>query len=260
MDMPSKKEKGTNKIGAKEKQTRKPTLAGVLLLMVFLILGVEGAISSIMIPELIERPLVLHFAIVHKGMIIGRVIDDETSQGLEGVKVAIAKYSTQTDAEGNFVLEDIPIGLTVVGIKEMIVSKDSYITTRVRVGILPETYAQESQFQANETIRLARGKGITPSIEGKSMRAVKAFLEVYKFYGGFSIVGAIFAFVAAIGAIERKFYTLIIVSSLLGLLTLIFRGMSISFSFYLVICFISLILILLSKNEFFQLQSRSQKT
>jgi hypothetical protein len=252
MDMPSKKEKGTNKIGAKEKQTRKPTLAGVLLLIVFLILGVEGAISFIMIPELIEKPLVLPFAIVHKGMIIGRVIDDETSEGLEGVRVAIDKYSTQTDAEGNFVLKNIPIGLTVVGAKEMTVSKDSYIITRVRVGILPETYAQDPQFQANETIRLARGKGITPLIEGKSMRAVKAFLEVYKFFGGFSIVGAIFAFAAAIGAIERKFYTLIIVSSLLGLLALILGGMSISLSFCPVLIFFSLILILLSKDEFFQ--------
>ncbi|HIH97551.1 MAG TPA: hypothetical protein HA346_00845 [Thermoplasmata archaeon] len=40
MDMPSKKERETNKIGSKEKQpqqTHKPTLAGVLLLMAFFI-------------------------------------------------------------------------------------------------------------------------------------------------------------------------------------------------------------------------------
>jgi hypothetical protein len=65
-------------------------------------------------------------------------------------------------------------------------------------------------------------------------------------------VGAIFAFAAGIGAIERKFYTLIIVSLLLGLLTLIFRGLSISLSFCPVLIFFSLILILLSKDEFFQ--------
>jgi hypothetical protein len=175
MNIPPKKEKGKEEMGAKERLTWKPTLAGVLLFIAFLILSGEGVHSSIMIPEMIESPLMLPTAIIYKGMVNGRVIEDETGEGLEGAKVSIDKYSTQADVEGNFVLKDIPIGLTVVGIKEMIVSKDNYLTARVRVGILPKTYAQDPQFQANETIRLARGEGGVSSIEGKSMRASKHF-------------------------------------------------------------------------------------
>jgi hypothetical protein len=234
----------------KEKQTGKPTLAGVLLLVTFLIWSGEGALAFIVLPAIIESPSGVTIP-VFTGMVGGRVIDEETGKGVEGARVSIGKYSTQTDPEGNFVLKDIPTGMIKIGIKDMVVSKNNYLTITLGVGVLPAPYAKQPQFKANETIRLRRGEGEAPRIKGKSIETVEMFIEMIKFYGGMSIVGAVFALVGAVGAFERKYYNLLIISLVLGLLCGIPMGASISFPFGSLLSFISLILILLSKDEFF---------
>ena len=134
---------------------------------------------------MIENPQVFPLPAVHKGRVFGAVID-ETGKGVEGAKGIIDKYSTQTDTEGNFVLKDIPIGLTLIGVREMTGVKEGYRITRGRVGILPENYARDPAFQAFETIRLLKGNGRTSLVEGRSIAGVKTFIEAYKYFGGFS--------------------------------------------------------------------------
>lgn len=59
--------------------------------------------------------LLINPKFLYKGKIRGRVIDATTREPIANAQAAVAEYgSVTTDAEGNFILEDIPAGLNIV--------------------------------------------------------------------------------------------------------------------------------------------------
>lgn len=59
--------------------------------------------------------LLINPKIVYKGKIQGRIVDAETRQPIANATASVDGYgNAQSDAEGNFILDEIPAGLTIV--------------------------------------------------------------------------------------------------------------------------------------------------
>jgi hypothetical protein len=225
------------------KRTWKPTWAAILLLLSFLVwLGAMG-ISLVASPEIIESLPVEIFAGNVTGTIEGQVIDLETCEAIEGVKVKTGRLpAVTTDVDGNFIIEKAPIG-----IYDLIISKADYKTAKVKVATWPEAWAQSATLAPREIIGLIRGSGEEKVIEGDSVKGVRGLITLARGLLGIDGIPAIFALLAATFAFGRKSYKFTLVGSVIGILCLPF-----------ILALIAMILIILSKDEFFWVEVKGK--
>jgi hypothetical protein len=193
-------------------------------------------ISLVASPEIIESLPMGVLAGNVTGTIEGQVIDLETSERIEGVRVKVGRLpAVTTDFEGNFIIENVPIG-----IHDLILSKADYKTTKVKVAGWPKGWAESATLAPLEVIELTRGAGEERVIEGESVKSVRGFIALARGLLGIDGIPAIFALLASIFAFGRKSYKFTLVGSVIGILCLPF-----------ILGLIAMILIILSKDEFF---------
>jgi hypothetical protein len=227
---------GEEGIPQEAKRTWKPTWAAIFLLLSFLIwLGIM-AVFLVASPEIIENLPLQLVAGNATGTVEGRVIDYETSDPIEGVRVKMGRLpAITTDFDGGFAIEKAPIG-----IHELIISEVNHKTAKVKVAVWPEAWAKTPAFAPTEEIALTKDGGEGKVIEGESVKRVRGLITLGRGLIGVDSIPAILALLAAIYAFGRKSYKLTLVGSVVGIACVPF-----------IPALIAMVLVILSKDEFF---------
>ncbi len=201
----------------------KPMIAGVLLIIVFVL----GIATGILFNDIIEEGIEGRGG---TGEFKGIVKDEY--RYLPDVTVALVNYPTindTTDENGEFLLKKVPTGYQKINL-----SKENYITLTVRILVLPGTGA------IKEKIVMEKGSGnsIINSDFVKMFDMVTGVIcpIIFVIFGVFALLGGILS-------IQRKHFAVAIIGSVFGIL---------SFGFFIgsILSIAALILILLSKEEF----------
>jgi hypothetical protein len=186
------------------KRTWKPTLAGILLAICAIMALLFGITLLSLSPEMMGP-----MPIAGYGTLEGKVIDWETLEGIEEATCRIEEIEevAVTDAEGNFIIEDIPVGGMGFDTYILRVSKSNYQTVEVKVGvILSQQVKRNPQLQTKEiiTLRLLGQPAPEGIKEGKTMNGVNMMISSYRMGGGLSVGGAIAAIVGTIFVFKRQ--------------------------------------------------------
>ncbi len=201
----------------------KPMIAGVLLIIVFVLGIATGILFNDIIEEGIEN---MGGTGTFKG-----IVRDENGY-LPDVTVALVNYPTindTTDENGKFLLKKVPTGYQKINL-----SKENYTTLTVRILVLPGTGA------IKEKIVMEKGSG--------NSTINSDFVKMFDMVTGvicpiIFVIFGVFALLGGILSIQRKHFAVAIIGSVFGIL---------SFGFFIgsILSIAALILILLSKEEF----------
>ena len=204
----------------KDTRSNKPTIAGIFLIIVFL-LGIIMGVSLL----LSEKE-----ALQGNGIYEGAVVDVEHNpiEGAsiylmdEGLKVKIA----ETDAEGYF-----SINLSS-GKHRILIEKDGYISKNVSIGVFPIKSIFRERFVLEKGEGEEKERSITAfAIDILPMMAVAIIIISIP-----SLIGGIFCFI-------RKYRIIAVVGAVFGIF-------SVGFFIGTVLSIVALILILMSKEDF----------
>ncbi len=208
----------------------KPMIAGVLLIIVFILGIIMGGLigfSEDLIGEGVSQ--------MGGTGSYGAIVKNETGDPLVNVTVVLvnnSNISTVTDENGEFLLEDIPTGY-----HEMKLIKENYTTLIVKILVFPQW---RSELKEKFIIEKGEGENHIDSELVKTFEKVTSMLPVC------STIFIIFAVIALLGgilSIRRKNLLVAVVCSILGIF-------SIGFFIGSILSIAALILILLSKEEF----------
>lgn len=201
----------------------KPMIAGILLIIVFVLGIATGILFNDIIEEGIEN---MGGTGTFKG-----IVRDENGY-LPDVTVALVNYPTindTTDENGKFLLKKVPTGYQKINL-----SKENYTTLTVRILVLPGTGA------IKEKIVMEKGSG--------NSTINSDFVKMFDMVTGvicpiIFVIFGVFALLGGILSIQRKHFAVAIIGSVFGIL---------SFGFFIgsILSIAALILILLSKEEF----------
>jgi hypothetical protein len=196
------------------KSSAKPTIAGILLIIVFLF-------TLFIVIVLYATPTLLeHYHLEQmQSSLYGRVVD-ENGIGIENVTIELNTLTVGTNSTGYYKLENISYGIYRIKI-----SKPNNNTIIAKIFVYQ---GEENNF------KLTPGEA---TIEED--RTVELFALLYS-CATIELIFSIFILLGAICAIKRKHFGVSIVGSILGLLSILGIPLSIP----------ALILLALSKNEF----------
>jgi len=204
----------------RQKPSSKPLIAGVLLIIVFLLGILMGA------SLLFSENEALRGLGSYRGIVVG-----EDKQPLEGVSIYLIEDSkrkvAETNKDGYFSIENLSAGK-----HRILVEKEGYISKNVTIGVFPF----KSIFR--EKITLMKGSGI------KNEKALSAwFFDILPIFSAAIILLSIPPLIGAIFCFLKKYAVVAIIGAVFGIF-------SIGFIIGSILSIVALILILLSKEDF----------
>ena len=202
-------------LSSKKPFTNKPQIAGILLIIVF-VLGITTAIFS---ESFIESSSDVFTGFGYKGRVEIFVTDNQNNS-LSNVSVSINDNSSLTDEDGIAVIENVTLGMQYVQ-----VSINGYTDQKFELIVYPF-------FNSYREVKLDEGEGNEE--------------KPFEFLGCFLIftIFSVFALLASLSALKRRHLDVAIAGSLIAIF---------SFGFYLVglvLSIIAFILIFISREEF----------
>lgn len=203
----------------------KPTAAGILLLIVFL-LGLIMGLAMVIFAEEIVNELILE---VDDGEISGKIVYAGNSTPAVNVLVRLEPedVTTRTRTNGGYEFNDLKAGKYTV-----VVSQPGYKTVKMDIFITEAGQVEEADFELEE----GSGEVMAEPSELGFIWTTSLFLSC----GVIMLVFSMIALVGAVYSIKRENYWLTLAAALLGVFTLLGTIFSI----------IALILLLLSKKAF----------
>jgi hypothetical protein len=229
--------------GRTKPSTNLPKIAGIILIIV----AIATLISAYMLlttnidefADQVDPSLSSYVNQDETVTIEGRVVG-ENGAPLENVTISInhTNFVTSTDSQGEFVLNDVPIGNAII-----VVEKENYTTIEHKINIEGASTSTTGSSRVDLDFKLKQGSGVeqTGSYRGSIHDLLEVTLQVC---GAVMIIGAIIVIAAAISALQRKRFYLVALGCIFGLLV----GLSLIVGTILSV--IALVLAYISRKEF----------